>query len=356
MIIKKMTKETSTLRTVLDEYRINDGVSIEPFGSGLINNTWIVKDRARKYILQRINDNVFREPGAIAFNIEYLSRHIKKNHPEYKFAEPVSTPNGKTMLYKENGYYRMFFFVEGSHTIDVVKTAQQAYEAATQFGKFTRVFDGIDVNNLKITIPDFHNLGLRYRQFLKAISGGNAERKKEATSLITLLEDHSLFVTEYQRIKTDPDFVRRVTHHDTKISNVLFDENDKGICVIDLDTVMPGYFISDVGDMMRTYLSPVSEEETVFSKIEIREEFYEAIVNGYYNEMQGVLTAAEKQHFFYAGCFMTYMQALRFLTDYLNDDIYYGEKYPGHNLNRAGNQAELLQRLLEKKDRLKFNR
>lgn len=350
-----MTKENFSLRKVLDEYRINDRVSIEPFGSGLINNTWIVKDGARKYILQRINDNVFKEPRAIALNIEYLSGYIKKNHPEYKFAEPVSAPTGETVVFRENSYYRMFFFVEGSHTIDVVETAQQAYEAATQFGRFTRVFDGIDVNNLKITIPDFHNLGLRYQQFLKAISSGNAERKRQATTLITLLEDHSLFVTEYERIKTDQDFLRRVTHHDTKISNVLFDENDKGICVIDLDTVMPGYFISDVGDMMRTYLSPVSEEETDFSKIEIREEFYEAIVNGYYNEMGGILTDSEKQHFFYAGCFMIYMQALRFLTDYLNDDIYYGEKYPGHNLIRAGNQAKLLQRLLEKKRRLKFN-
>jgi hypothetical protein len=115
---------------------------------------------------------------------------------------------------------------------------------------------------------------------------------------------------------------------------------------------MPGYFISDVGDMMRTYLSPVSEEEKDFSKIIIREEFYEAIVNGYYKEMKDVLTETEKHHFFYAGAFMIYMQAIRFLTDYLNDDRYYGSKYPGHNLVRAGNQAMLLQRLFEKEEAL----
>ena len=350
-----MTHENVTLRDVLDEYRINEHASVEPFGTGLINNTWIVKETSQKYILQRINVNVFKEPEAIASNIDYLARYIKKKHPGYKFAAPVVASSGDTMVYKENGYYRMFGFIEGSHTTDVVETAQQAYEAATQFGRFTRILDGIDVNNLKITIPDFHNLSLRYRQFLKAIENGAAKRKEQATLLIDELLNHSAIVKEYERIIGDKNFIKRVTHHDTKISNVLFDEDDKGICVIDLDTVMPGYFISDVGDMMRTYLSPVSEEESDFSKIAIREDFYQAIVNGYYNEMKDVLTEPEGQHFFYAGCFMIYMQALRFLTDFLNNDIYYGEKYPGHNLVRAGNQAVLLQRLLEKKDRLNFS-
>ena len=351
-----MMKENGTLRDVLHEYTINSQATVTPFGSGLINNTWIVNDAGQNYILQKINDNVFKEPAAIAFNIEYLARHQKEHHPEYKFTEPVAASNGETLVYKENGYYRMFVFIEKSHTIDVVETAQQAYEAATQFGRFTNVFNGIDVNNLKITIPDFHNLSLRYRQFFMAIENGNPGRKRAANSLISSLRHHSPIVDEYERITTGNNFVKRVTHHDTKISNVLFDENDNGICVIDLDTVMPGYFISDVGDMMRTYLSPVSEEETDFSKIGIREDFYEAIVNGYFSEMKDVLTNAERQHFFYAGCFMIYMQALRFLTDYLNNDIYYGEKYPGHNLVRAGNQEALLQRLLQKKHRLNFNK
>lgn len=350
-----MKQEKVILRDVLDQYGVNEHASFKPFGSGLINNTWIVKDAGYKYILQKINDNVFKDPGKIAFNIEYLANYIKKNHPEYKFAEPVVASNGKMLVHNENGYYRMFAYIEESHTIDVVETPEQAYEAATQFGRFTRLLNGADVNNLKITIPDFHNLTLRYEQFLKAIGSGNAERKRQAASLITALQDHSSIVAEYERIRADNNFAKRVTHHDTKISNVLFDNDDKGICVIDLDTVMPGYFISDVGDMMRTYLSPVSEEEKNFSKIRIREEFYDAIVNGYYNEMKDVLTPLEKQHFFYAGCFMIYMQALRFLTDFLNNDIYYGEKYPGHNLIRAGNQVVLLQGLMSQKNRLAFN-
>jgi hypothetical protein len=126
---------------------------------------------------------------------------------------------------------------------------------------------------------------------------------------------------------------------------VLFDESNKGLCVIDLDTVMPGYFFSDVGDMMRTYLSPVSEEESDLEKIVVRKEFYKAIVEGYSAEMSDELTALERNHFLFAGKFMVYMQALRFLTDHLNNDIYYGAKYEGHNFIRARNHTTLLQRL-----------
>jgi thiamine kinase-like enzyme len=138
-----------------------------------------------------------------------------------------------------------------------------------------------------------------------------------------------------------------VTHHDTKISNVLFDERDKGLCVIDLDTVMPGYFISDAGDMVRTYVSPASEEETEFGKVVVRREFYQAIVEGYLGPMGDVLSTAERGRFFYSGLFMVYMQALRFLADHLNRDVYYGARYDGHNYNRAANQAELLRGLVE---------
>ena len=139
-----------------------------------------------------------------------------------------------------------------------------------------------------------------------------------------------------------------VTHHDTKISNVLFDKSDKGLCVIDLDTVMPGYFISDVGDMLRTYLSPVNEEEKDLSRIEVRDDYFKAIAEGYLSEMKEELSQKEKEHFVYSGKFMIYMQALRFLTDYFKDDTYYGSKYPGHNLVRATNQATLLKKLTQK--------
>lgn len=325
-------------------------VSVKNLGNGLINNTWIVSSGMGNHILQRINHNVFKEPSDIAVNIEAIGEYLAKEHPEYKFTMPVTSLNGSSLLYKPGeGYFRMFPFVEGSHSKDVVETPAQAYEAAAQFGKFTQLLDGFNVQQLKTTIPDFHNLSLRHLQFLHALTNGNTERIKETSSLINTLLNHFNIVTEYDSITKSNDFKLRVTHHDTKISNVLFNDQDKALCVIDLDTVMPGYFISDVGDMMRTYLSPVSEEEADTNKIEIRDDFYKAVVQGYYHEMKDVLTSVEKNYFFYAGMFIIYMQALRFLTDYINNDVYYGAKYPGHNLIRAKNQTVLLERLLEKR-------
>jgi Ser/Thr protein kinase RdoA (MazF antagonist) len=335
---------------VLPAYGLKEETSIlEPFGTGLINNTWKVTTPGNAYILQRINDAVFLDPEAIAYNIKLVDAYLKQMHPSYPFIAPLTSTEGSQMIYvKDKGFYRMFPFVPGSHSIDVVHTPSQAYEAALQFGRFTSLLSGMDITQLKLTILSFHDLELRYNQFLDALKNGNTERIKNSQRLIEQLQLRSFIVDQYKSIRQNPEFKLRVTHHDTKISNVLFDKDDKGICVIDLDTLMPGYFISDVGDMMRTYLSPVNEEETDLSKIEVRDEFYKAIVQGYYQEMKAYLTGTEKEHFFYAGEFMIYMQALRFLTDHLNNDIYYGAKYPGHNFNRALNQATLLDALIKK--------
>jgi Ser/Thr protein kinase RdoA (MazF antagonist) len=232
--------------------------------------------------------------------------------------------------------------------VDVLTTPAQAYEASLQFGKFTKLLNGFKAANLKITLPDFHNLLLRYTQFEMALINGNKQRMQQSSKLIEAAKNYEPLCSIYEAIKTNSAFHVRVTHHDTKISNVLFDENKKSLCVIDLDTVMRGYFISDAGDMMRTYLSPVSEEEKDFAKIEVREDFFEALAKGYLSQMKELLTADEINHFVYAGKFMIYMQALRFLTDYLNNDVYYGAKYEGNNLIRAGNQFTLLQRFIDK--------
>ena len=338
------------IQTVLSAYGFSKHeTNAEAFGKGLINNTWKVIAGGKAYILQRINDKIFKEPGDIANNIKLIKDHLDQQHPGYNFVAPVISAYGDEMLFiKGEGFFRLFPFVTGSHSKDVVGTPEQAYEAAVQFGRFTKLLSGVDLKRFKITIPRFHDLSLRYREFTEAIKSGNKQRIDESKDLVTLVSRHAAIVKTYETIKTDPAFHLRVTHHDTKISNVLFDKNDKGLCVIDLDTVMPGYFISDVGDMMRTYLSPVSEEEKEFSKIGIRDAFYKAIVQGYVDEMKDELTDTEKKYFFYAGTFMIYMQAVRFLTDYINDDVYYGAKYPQHNFIRAKNQLTLLDRFLEK--------
>jgi Ser/Thr protein kinase RdoA (MazF antagonist) len=338
------------LPTVLSAYGFNmDSTLIESFGSGLINHTWKVTTAHHAFILQKVNTEVFKTPESIADNIKRVADFLKQHHPDYYFVSPLLTHQGSAMLeIKGEGFFRMFPFVPGSFSKDVVQTARQAFEAAAQFGRFTKLLSSLDVKQLQVTIPAFHDLSLRYRQFLMAIENGNQQKVQEATELIQEIKKNIFILHEYEAIQLNPAFKLRVTHHDTKISNVLFDSDDKGLCVIDLDTLMPGYFISDVGDMMRTYLSPVSEEETDLGKIEIREDFCKAVIEGYYHEMKEELSDTEKKYFFYSGIFMIYMQAIRFLTDFMNEDIYYGAKYPGHNLVRAKNQLMLLKRLQEK--------
>ncbi len=330
-----------------------DTVEIKPFGTGLINHTWAITTGDKKFILQRINHNIFKHPSDIAANIRMIGDYLSQHYPDYLFVTAEKTLLKDDIVFEvQKGYFRMFPFVKGSHTIDVVSTPSQAYEAAKQFGRFTKLLSGFPAEQLRITLPDFHNLPLRYQQFETAINNGNKERIAAAADTISFLQQHRSIVTVSEAIPNSPAFKKRVTHHDTKISNVLFDDHDKGLCVIDLDTVMPGYFISDVGDMLRTYLSPVSEEETDFSKIKIREDYFKAIAEGYLSEMNQELSTEEKAHFVYAGKFMIYMQALRFLADYINDDVYYGSKYEGHNFMRAKNQVVLLEKLMEKEEAL----
>jgi Ser/Thr protein kinase RdoA (MazF antagonist) len=329
---------------ILQQYGFDEGASMVPLNSGLINTTWLVTDAdGVKFILQRINREVFKDPAAIAFNIRSIGAYLQQQHPGYLFTDPLLTDSDEDMVEADGEWYRMFEFIEGSNTIDVVESPAQAYEAARQFGRFTKLLSGFDAAALKITLPDFHNLPMRYRQFETALKNASSLRLLAAEKETELLVAHKDIVKQYEELL--PHLTIRVTHHDTKISNVLFDELGKGLCVIDLDTVMPGYFISDVGDMMRTYLCPVSEEEKDFERIVVRKDFYEAVKQGYLAEMENELSDVEKGCFLFAGKMMVYMQALRFLTDYLNNDIYYGSRYEGHNLVRASNQRILLQQI-----------
>lgn len=326
-----------------------DESHIERVDNGLINFTWVISDTDKKFILQKVNDQIFKQPEAIAYNVRLIADYLSENYPDYFFVAPLKTINNEDIANLDgNGYFRLIPFVKQSVTITTVEKPQQAFEAAKKFGEFTRLLSDFRVEKLKITLPDFHNLSLRYQQFLQSLKTASEVRLKQSQQLIDFMFAHESIVQTYENILQNPSFKLRVTHHDTKISNVLFDKNDKGLCVIDLDTVMPGYFISDIGDMMRTYLSPVNEEEKDFSKIEVREEYFVSIWDGYMSKMKDELNNEEKRHFIYSGKFMIYMQALRFLTDHLNNDSYYGAKYEGQNFVRAGNQAELLQRLIQK--------
>jgi len=342
------------LDQILSAYGFPPDCEITPHGSGLINRTWRIRSPKGDFVLQQINSEVFTDPAMIADNIEQVGNYLTTHYPDAVFPRPVLSLNGQPLVrVNDSAWFRLYPFVGNSVTIDVADTPLQAYEAAKKFGEFTRLLSGFPAHNLHQTLPGFHDLSRRYRDFRMALDEGNTQRIRRSGQLIGYLESQSNIVSEYEDIRANKGFHLRVTHHDTKISNVLFDRQGKGICVIDLDTMMPGYFISDVGDMLRTYLSPVSEEEKDLTRITVRESYYKAIVEGYMEEMRGELTATEKDGFVYAGAFMMYMQALRFLTDFLNDDVYYGRKYEDHNYIRALNQATLLRQYNEVSPRLR---
>jgi Ser/Thr protein kinase RdoA (MazF antagonist) len=343
------------ISTILNAYGIKyEDCKIESLVSGLINKTWKITHADKAYILQRINDHVFKKPNQIAENIRMIDDYLKQTSPSYLFVSPIKNLKNEEMVHNpREGYFRLFPFIERSRTINVVSSPDQAFEAAFQFGKFTRLLSGFDASRLHTTIPNFHNLSLRYQQYEESLKYGNTERIQIAKPLIDDLKAFTHILTAFEKIQANGHVKKRVMHHDTKISNVLFDHAGKGIAIIDLDTVMPGYFISDVGDMMRTYLSPANEEERDFAKIEIRDDFFRGIVHGYVTSMGDELTEAEHDLILYSGQFIIYMQAIRFLADYFNNDSYYEVKYEDNNLVRAGNQICLLNQLEEKASTLK---
>jgi Ser/Thr protein kinase RdoA (MazF antagonist) len=342
------------LNNILTAYGLDDNAyEVHKLDTGLINYTWKVTTQDKEFILQRINHQVFKAPGDIAANLDLLNNYVKNVNPGYLFVAPILSKNGSSIVENENGdVFRLFPFIKNSHTVNAVDNAAKAYEAAKQFGTFTRLFNNFELSSLNYTLVDFHNLLLRIEQFKLACNQAAPGTLAEAGDVINKIADYDHIALTYENLVKKSLIPLRVIHHDTKISNVLFDDNEKGLCVIDLDTVMPGYFISDVGDMLRTYLSPASEEESDFSKISVRHDFFHAIYKGYMGQMEDILTPIEKENFTYAGKFMIYMQAIRFITDHLNNDIYYQVKYPGHNLMRAQNQLYFLDQYIKAEPQL----
>jgi hypothetical protein len=346
-------KDQSILAEILESYGIEvSAIKYDIISSGLINKTWKITG-ANNYILQQLNHHVFVRPYEVDENIKRIGYYLAERQPEYLYVNPLPNRFGQTMINRHDCFYRLFPFMQNTHTINTVSSPSEAYEAANQFGIFAKNLAGFDTAQLNITIYDFHNLSLRYEQFRKAITEGNKERIDESKDLIQRLNRFIDLLVMFEKIEKEKLINKKVTHHDTKISNVLFDNGNRGVCVIDLDTVMPGYFISDFGDMMRTYLSPVNEEENDFSLIEIREEYFTSIAEGYFKNVINTLTEVEKQFILYSGSFLTYMQALRFLADYCNNDVYYGSRYEGQNFVRATNQVVLLEKMHEKEGKLR---
>jgi hypothetical protein len=351
-----LAKKNFNLEQVLEAFGLNPSeFTIKPFGSGHINATFLLEasQNKQKYVLQKINTQVFNEPHVIAQNIGNTSIYLAENHSDYLFIHQLKTQNGDDLAILDKEYWRLSNFISNSYSINTVADPQMAFEAAKAFGLLTKNLHYMPLDGLKPSIKGFHDLSWRFEQFEEALLNGNAERIAKVEDEISFIQSQKHLVATYQSIVTNREYPTRMIHHDTKINNVLFDQNSsKSLCVCDLDTLMPGKIISDIGDMVRTYTCEESEESTDFEKIKVRPEYFEALMAGYLSQMKNLITPAEKENLFFAGPFMIYMQGLRFLTDYLNNDTYYPIKYPEHNLNRAKNQRLLLEDLLGRKSSL----
>ncbi|MBS1655996.1 MAG: phosphotransferase, partial [Bacteroidetes bacterium] len=230
----------------------------------------------------------------------------------------------------------------------VAETAEQAAETAAVFAKLTLVLKDFTPSLLKKVIPEFHNLSFRYNQFENSLLTERFERLGEAQTIIAELKSRERYKHFYEVIAESEEFPLRIMHHDAKIANVLFNKyTQQVICPVDFDTIMPGLFFSDIGDMIRTMAVSADEASTDFSSLSIKEDVYNAIVKGYIDVIDPILTTSEKKYIHFSGLAMLYMQSLRFLADYLNGDIYYKIIYPEQNFDRAFNQFTLLEKLEE---------
>lgn len=329
---------------IIKAFGIEPVHSCESFGDGMINRTYLLRSGS-DYVLQRINHLVFKEPEAIAGNMRLAAGHLKRHHPSYLFVTPLTAPGGQDLVRDEEGYYwRLMPFVPESISHNTLNDPQLAWEAASGFGKLTANLQGADISKFRFTIPDFHNLQLRFRQLHQAVDDcTRPERLKDAETAINHCMKRTYLTDVFNEIINQSQSPEFILHHDTKINNILFSQKTgRAICPIDMDTLMPGYLFSDLGDMMRTYVCPVSEEEKDPRAVSIRKEYIEALYSGYMGALKICQAPQFKSALLYAGAILVYMQSLRFLADFLNGDTYYKTEYPGQNLFRTHNQLALL--------------
>ncbi len=326
-------------------------VSVTPVSNGLINQSYKVTSisTGRSFLLQQLNHEVFNEPGKLQYNYELLWKFLEKQDIPFFIPEPKLFPDEKTLYRDSSGnYWRVFDFIDDTTTLQVAVNAEQAGAVAETFAMFTSSFSHFDAHELFITIPGFHDISARFKQFKHALDHGHDTRKPECTELVQELLAREKYTNLYDVLISSDEFPLRVMHHDAKIGNVLFDgKTGEVVCPVDFDTAMPGYIFSDLGDMIRSMVCAEDEKCTEPGKIIIRKDFYEAIVNNYLRQMDACLTGAEKKYIHFSGIMITYMQSLRFITDHLLGDKYYHTEYTGQNFERARNQLCLLIKLEE---------
>ena len=325
-------------------------MSTRPYGSGHINDTYCVTfnqgGTSVRYILQRINHNIFKNPAALMENVQRVTAHLGGKLAN----QPESSRRALTLILTRNGaayhrdaegnFWRAYIFIEKARTFDAVETPAQAFQAANAFGQFQMLLSDLPAPRLHDTIPGFHHTPQRFAALQKVIAADAANRAKLAQPEIEFAWNRQAVCG----VLLNANLPERVTHNDTKFNNVMLDDaTGEGICVIDLDTVMPGLTPYDFGDMVRTTTSPAKEDERDLSKVTMQFEMFEALVRGYLSTAAEFLTPAEKKLLPFAGKLITFEIGIRFLTDFLAGDNYFKVHRENHNLDRCRTQFKLVE-------------
>jgi aminoglycoside phosphotransferase (APT) family kinase protein len=330
-------------------------IEAHPYGSGHINDTFAVRyDQAGvgvRYVFQRINHSIFRDVPLLMDNIHRVTAHLGGHlrGDSRRALTLVSTRAGKAYHKSvEGNYWRIYLFIEKARSFDELESATQAFEAARAFGTFQKELADLPGKRLGETIPGFHDTRQRFEALSAAVTKNAAGRKKEVTAELDFVFRREAMVDRLLDLARSGALPERVTHNDTKINNVMLDDQTgEGICVIDLDTVMPGLSLYDFGDMVRTACSPAAEDERDLSKVAVRTAVFEALAQGFTEGASAILTDAEWENLAFSGQLMTFEVGMRFLTDYLAGDVYFKTKRPGHNLERCRTQFRLVECLEE---------
>lgn len=344
---------------------LGDVCSARPYGSGHINDTFAVTvsqgGAQVRYLLQRINDTIFTDVAGLMENIERVCRHAqsclaKAGCPDAsrRALTLIPTHEGAPFHRDEAGRcWRAYVFVEGATGHDIIKNEQQATEAARAFGEFQKLVVDLPGGRLNETIPDFHNTRERFATFRSVLDADSENRAASCRPEIDWALKHEALAGALLELHQQGLMPERVTHNDTKLNNVLIDDKTgEAVCVIDLDTLMPGLALYDFGDLVRTSTSPVAEDEPDASRVRAQPVMFAALARGYLEAAGDVLTPTERQSLVLAGMVITFECGVRFLTDYLQGDTYFKTHRPGHNLERCRTQFALVDSLELQRDTL----
>ena len=323
----------------------------KPCGSGLINDTYLItteSDETPDYILQRINHSIFTDVDLLQENMVKVTKHIRKRLEQAgakdidrRTLTVVPTKDGKLYYFDGESYWRVTVAIKDSVTHEQ-GTPEMAYRTGRAFGEFHAYFIGDDVPVLGETIPDFHNMSARLRQLDEAIKADKMGRLAKVIDLVDKVLARAEEMTMAERLYANGELPKRISHCDTKVNNILFDKDDNVLCVIDLDTTMPGFVMSDFGDFMRTAGNTGAEDDLDLSRIGVNMDVFRAFTKGYLETAAPMLTDVEKKTLPFGAKLLTYMTAVRFLTDYLKGDVYFKIQHPEHNLQRTIAQMQLL--------------